>query len=155
MFKTSRSISVDYQIIEPSKFQQRSPLPAQATTLPDVCEEESGSAAMDDQQQQQTAIHAAADCSAGSTDRPEPPPPPLAAALNGVKKAGARRNPWGNMSYADLITQAISTAPEQRLTLAQIYEWLVKNVPYFHGKGDNISSIGWKVRKRDYTTGLG
>ena len=41
--------------------------------------------------------------------------------------------------------QAISTAPDQRLTLAQIYEWLVKNVPYFHGKGDNISSIGWKV----------
>ena len=81
---------------------------------------------------------------------PEPPPPPLAG-LNGVKKAGARRNPWGNMSYADLITQAISTAPEQRLTLAQIYEWLVKNVPYFPGKGDNISSIGWKVRKRNLT----
>ena len=106
---------------------------------------------MDDQQQQQTALNAATD---GSTDRPEPPPPPLAA-LNGVKKAGARRNPWGNMSYADLITQAISTAPEQRLTLAQIYEWLVKNVPYFHGKGDNISSIGWKVWKWDYTTGFG
>ena len=104
---------------------------------------------MDDQQQQQTAISAATDGSAGpATDRPEPPPPPLAA-LNGVKKAGARRNPWGNMSYADLITQAISTAPEQRLTLAQIYEWLVKNVPYFHGKGDNISSIGWKVGKPD------
>ena len=67
---------------------------------------------MDDQQQQQTAINAATDGSAG----PEPPPP-LAAALNGAKKAGARRNPWGNMSYADLITQAISTAPEQRLTL--------------------------------------
>jgi hypothetical protein len=63
-----------------------------------------------------------------------------------VKKSGARRNPWGNMSYADLITQAVTSAPDHRLTLAQIYEWLVKNVPYFHGKGDNISSIGWKVR---------
>ena len=60
-------------------------------------------------------------------------------------KSGARRNPWGNLSYADLITQAIQSSPEQRLTLAQIYDWLVKNVAYFHGKGDSISSIGWKV----------
>ncbi len=57
-----------------------------------------------------------------------------------------RRNPWGNMSYADLITQAIKSSPEQRLTLAQIYEWLVKNVTYFREKGDNVSSTGWKVR---------
>ena len=63
-----------------------------------------------------------------------------------TKKPGARRNPWGNLSYADLITQAIQSSPDQRLTLAQIYEWLVKNVPYFHGKGDSVSSIGWKVR---------
>jgi hypothetical protein len=50
------------------------------------------------------------------------------------------------MSYADLITQAIKSSPEQRLTLAQIYEWLVKNVTYFREKGDNVSSTGWKVR---------
>ena len=81
--------------------------------------------------------------SAGAVTKPEQCEPPVTL---GVKKSGARRNPWGNMSYADLITQAITTAPEKRLTLAQIYEWLVKNVPYFHGKGDNISSIGWKVR---------
>ena len=64
-------------------------------------------------------------------------------------KQSSRRNPWGNLSYADLITQAIQTSPEKRLTLAQIYDWLVKNVPYFHGKGDSISSIGWKV-DQDY-----
>jgi hypothetical protein len=29
--------------------------------------------------------------------------------------------------------------------LAQIYEWLVKNVTYFREKGDNVSSTGWKV----------
>ena len=98
---------------------------------------------MDEQQQQQTALNAATDGSAG----PEPPPP-LAAALNGVKKAGARRNPWGNMSYADLITQAIQSSPEGRLTLSQVYEWMVQNIPYFKDKGDSNSSAGWKVGKK-------
>jgi hypothetical protein len=51
------------------------------------------------------------------------------------------------MSYADLITQAIKSSADQRLTLAQIYEWLVKNVSYFREKGDSVSSTGWKVRK--------
>lgn len=60
------------------------------------------------------------------------------------KKNTSRRNAWGNMSYADLITQAISQAPENRLTLSQIYEWMVQNVPYFKDKGDSNSSAGWK-----------
>lgn len=63
-----------------------------------------------------------------------------------VKKTSSRRNAWGNQSYADLITQAISSVPEQRLTLSQIYEWMVQNVPYFKDKGDSNSSAGWKVR---------
>ncbi len=66
-------------------------------------------------------------------------------ASSSAPKTGSRRNPWGNLSYADLITQAIQSAPDQRLTLAQIYEWLVKNVPYFSAKSDSVSSIGWKV----------
>ncbi|KAH0630766.1 hypothetical protein JD844_003959 [Phrynosoma platyrhinos] len=57
---------------------------------------------------------------------------------------GARRNAWGNQSYADLISQAIESAPEKRLTLAQIYEWMVRSVPYFRDKGDSNSSAGWK-----------
>ena len=61
------------------------------------------------------------------------------------QKNSSRRNAWGNLSYADLITQAIQSAPEQRLTLSQIYEWVVKNVPYFKDKGDSASSSGWKV----------
>lgn len=61
------------------------------------------------------------------------------------QKNSSRRNAWGNLSYADLITQAIKSAPEQRLTLSQIYEWVVKNVPYFKDKGDSASSSGWKV----------
>lgn len=63
------------------------------------------------------------------------------------KKNSSRRNAWGNMSYADLITQAIQSAPEKRLTLSQIYEWMVQNVPYFKDKGDSNSSAGWKVRR--------
>lgn len=62
-----------------------------------------------------------------------------------AKKNTSRRNAWGNLSYADLITQAISSASETRLTLSQIYEWMVQNVPYFKDKGDSNSSAGWKV----------
>uniref|UniRef100_A0AC35ETM1 Fork-head domain-containing protein n=1 Tax=Panagrolaimus sp. PS1159 TaxID=55785 RepID=A0AC35ETM1_9BILA len=62
-----------------------------------------------------------------------------------AKKATTRRNAWGNMSYADLITQAILNSPEKRLTLSQVYEWMVQNVPYFRDKGDSNSSAGWKV----------
>nr|CAD2150612.1 unnamed protein product [Meloidogyne enterolobii] len=60
------------------------------------------------------------------------------------KKSSTRRNAWGNMSYADLITQAILASPEQRLTLSQVYEWMVHNVAYFRDKGDSNSSAGWK-----------
>jgi hypothetical protein len=36
-----------------------------------------------------------------------------------AKKSTSRRNAWGNLSYADLITQAILSSPEKRLTLSQ------------------------------------
>lgn len=62
-----------------------------------------------------------------------------------VKKAGTRRNAWGSLSYADLITKAIESTADKRLTLSQIYDWMVQNVPYFKDKGDNNSSAGWKV----------
>lgn len=41
--------------------------------------------------------------------------------------------------------RAIESAPEKRLTLAQIYEWDGPTVPYFKDKGDSNSSAGWKV----------
>lgn len=61
------------------------------------------------------------------------------------KAKSSRRNAWGNLSYADLITRAIESAPEKRLTLSQIYDWMVRFVPYFKDKGDSNSSAGWKV----------
>ncbi|XP_075040581.1 forkhead box protein O4 [Mixophyes fleayi] len=60
------------------------------------------------------------------------------------RKGGSRRNAWGNQSYAELISQAIESSPEKRLTLSQIYEWMVKSIPYFKDKGDSNSSAGWK-----------
>uniref|UniRef100_A0A1B6CK65 Forkhead box protein O n=1 Tax=Clastoptera arizonana TaxID=38151 RepID=A0A1B6CK65_9HEMI len=69
---------------------------------------------------------------------------PVIPTATALKKNSSRRNAWGNLSYADLITQAIGSAPEKRLTLSQIYEWMVQNVPYFKDKGDSNSSAGWK-----------
>lgn len=60
------------------------------------------------------------------------------------RSSSSRRNAWGNLSYADLITKAIESSPEKRLTLSQIYDWMVKSVPYFKDKGDSNSSAGWK-----------
>ncbi|XP_034436699.1 forkhead box protein O3B [Hippoglossus hippoglossus] len=64
--------------------------------------------------------------------------------LQTPRKASSRRNAWGNLSYADLITKAIESAPDKRLTLSQIYDWMVRSIPYFKDKGDSNSSAGWK-----------
>ena len=37
------------------------------------------------------------------------------------------------------------SSPEKRLTLSQVYDWMVQNIPYFKDKGDSNSSAGWKV----------
>ncbi|KAM9777905.1 forkhead box protein O3a [Neosynchiropus ocellatus] len=75
--------------------------------------------------------------------RSDEPPPALPAPPH-LRKSSARRNAWGNYSYADLISQAIESSPDKRLTLAQIYDWMVRSVPYFKDKGDSNSSAGWK-----------
>lgn len=72
--------------------------------------------------------------------------PSSLAAQQTPRKASSRRNAWGNLSYADLITKAIESAPDKRLTLSQIYDWMVRSIPYFKDKGDTNSSAGWKVR---------
>ncbi|XP_037605951.1 forkhead box protein O3B [Sebastes umbrosus] len=66
------------------------------------------------------------------------------AAQQTPRKASSRRNAWGNLSYADLITKAIDSTPDKRLTLSQIYDWMVRSIPYFKDKGDSNSSAGWK-----------
>ena len=59
--------------------------------------------------------------------------------------SGTRKNAWGNLSYAELISKAITTSVEQRLTLSEIYDWMIKYVPFFRNKIDRASSAGWKV----------
>ncbi|GIY74613.1 forkhead box protein O1-B [Caerostris extrusa] len=68
---------------------------------------------------------------------------PMVERRNNPKKLN-RKNPWGNQSYADLITEAIEASPEKRLTLAQIYEWMIKNIPCFKDQAESNSSVGWK-----------
>ncbi|XP_067853300.1 forkhead box protein O1-like [Heptranchias perlo] len=67
-----------------------------------------------------------------------------AGATSAQRKSSSRRNAWGHQSYAELITKAIESSPDKRLTLSQIYDWMVKSVPYFKDKGDSNSSAGWK-----------
>lgn len=94
--------------------------------------------AMDQQQQQpgQVAIKR-------ETPECESPIPPGSQQSKSEPKK--MRNAWGNMSYAELITQAILSTPEKRLTLSEIYDWIVKNVHYFSDKASSPSTAGWKV----------
>jgi hypothetical protein len=39
---------------------------------------------------------------------------------------------------------ALERAPSRQMTLAEIYDWIVANIPFFKDKGDHNSSIGWK-----------
>ena len=50
-------------------------------------------------------------------------------------------------SNQNMFTQAIQSSPEGRLTLAQIYDWMIASVPYFTQRADSTSSAGWKVTK--------
>ena len=78
-----------------------------------------------------------------------------------LHRKNSRRNPWGNCSYSDLIEQvqhnstchnsnslscqAILSSPDKRLTLNQVYDWLISNVSYFSDRQDSLASGGWKV----------
>ncbi|KAG5898678.1 hypothetical protein JTB14_030628 [Gonioctena quinquepunctata] len=53
-----------------------------------------------------------------------------------------RRNIWGIHSYADLIARAIISSPTQKMTLSQIYVWMLENVPIFKNRSENSDS--WK-----------
>lgn len=55
------------------------------------------------------------------------------------------RHKSGNESYADLITKAILSVSEKRMSLAQIYDWLATNVPGLEDQRYLHSSKGWKV----------
>ena len=49
------------------------------------------------------------------------------------------------MSILTFTLQAILSSTEKRLTLNQIYDWLISSVMYFSERQDNVASSGWKV----------
>lgn len=42
-----------------------------------------------------------------------------------------------NLSYSTLIAQAISESPERKLTLKEIYEWIMSKYPFFENQKGN------------------
>jgi len=48
-------------------------------------------------------------------------------------------------SYAHLITFAINSSPEKRMTLSEIYQWICDKYPYYR-----IAGNGWKVSGHFY-----
>ncbi|KAF1745470.1 hypothetical protein MXB_4633 [Myxobolus squamalis] len=54
------------------------------------------------------------------------------------------RNPWGNLSYANLIAAAILSSQRKKMKLNEIYNWFVHNIPYFALREDDMKSRGWK-----------
>ncbi|XP_065344554.1 forkhead box protein O-like [Cloeon dipterum] len=64
--------------------------------------------------------------------------------LGKVTKNTSRRNGWGNLSYAELITKAILSSEDQRLTLSEIYDYLIRTIPYFAERSSPSASAGWK-----------
>lgn len=64
------------------------------------------------------------------------------------RKATRRTNNWGGPTYTELLTSAILSAPQQRLTLSQIYTWMAQQNDYFRERKNFNSSQGWKVKIR-------
>ena len=62
-----------------------------------------------------------------------------------TRKSSNHENAWGGPTYTELITEAILSTPEQRMTLSQIYDWITENVEYFKERKNFTSARGWKV----------
>merc|ERR1711892_708446 len=83
----------------------------------------------------------------GTSSKPTTPSGPIRPARRGGNQSpGTFRGT--RMTYAELITEAIKSSPDLRLTLQQIYVWMVKNVPEFspnqNGQQGGPTSSSWK-----------
>ncbi|KAI0977783.1 hypothetical protein GJ496_009910 [Pomphorhynchus laevis] len=61
-----------------------------------------------------------------------------------LKDIRSCRNAWGKMSYAELISLAISNSIWKHMTLGEICAWFVEYVPFFKDKSDPSKRWGWK-----------
>ncbi|CAM2096048.1 unnamed protein product [Caretta caretta] len=151
---SASAVSVDFignlSLLEESEDFEPPPLPPAAAGAAEGAAPGGGCLCGDFQCQEAGCLHQQQQPGPPLQPQPQQQHPPVSALSAGPipgqprKSSSARRNAWGNLSYADLITKAIESAPEKRLTLSQIYEWMVKSVPYFKDKGDSNSSAGWK-----------
>ena len=73
-----------------------------------------------------------------SSDEAGTPTAPSPSALNEKLKNPEDKPPY---SYAQLIVQAITSAQDKQLTLNGIYQFIMKNYPYYR-----IGDKGWQVR---------
>ena len=58
------------------------------------------------------------------------------------EKDGPRDETKPPYSYAQLIVQAVTTAPDKQLTLSGIYAYITKNYPYYR-----TADKGWQVNQ--------
>ena len=75
-------------------------------------------------------------------------PSAFSRASNRGRRYSRHQNAWGGPTYTELITKAILSTPECRMTLASIYEWISDHVPYFAERRECKTSEGWKVNKQ-------
>ena len=59
---------------------------------------------------------------------------------DGDECGGSGREVKPAYSYANLITFAINSSAEKRMTLSEIYQWICDKYPYYRDAGN-----GWKV----------
>jgi len=71
------------------------------------------------------------------SDGPSPPLP----ALQRTEATGSTTKP--SQSYATLICMAMNDSPDQRVTLSNIYSWILDNFPYFR-----TADPSWQVLPR-------
>lgn len=74
----------------------------------------------------------------------QPPQPQVSLVTETVvttEAAGGRDDQKPPFSYAQLIVQAISSAPDKQLTLNEIYSYITKHYPFYR-----TADRGWQVR---------
>ena len=85
-----------------------------------------------------SAAYAASVARAKNEMKEPPQPPPLA--IVDPPSVSPRDDSKPPYSYAQLIVQAITSAPDRQLTLSGIYAYITKNYPYYRS-----ADKGWQV----------
>ena len=63
------------------------------------------------------------------------------------RKVPVRRNAWGTLSYVQLISNAILSTDDKRMTISEIHDHISRSDEYFAKRKDIQAAEGWKVSK--------